>query len=65
MAKPMIRLSDLFNDPFLRDAFLRAEGDHPGEDDAVAVATDHPRKLDGGAAERLCTATGRRVRVGG
>lgn len=60
-ANPTTKLSDLFTDPFLRDAFRRAENDGP--DEAFAEC-DHPRTLDGGAAEQLCqTATGRRILV--
>ena len=45
---PMPPLSSLFRDPFLRDAFKRAERDHGH---AFAVPVDPPRTLDGGAAE--------------
>jgi len=48
----------MFRDPFLRAAFQAAE------DDGLApalVETDHPRTLDGGAAERMTETTGRRV----
>jgi hypothetical protein len=51
-------LSALFRDPFLRAAFKAAE------DDGLApalVETDHPRTLDGGAAERMTETTGHRV----
>ncbi len=51
-------LSTLFRDPFLRAAFLAAE------DDGLApafVESDHPRTLDGGAAERMTETTGHRV----
>jgi hypothetical protein len=51
-------LSSLFVDPFLRAAFQAAE------DDGLApalVETDHPRTLDGGAAERMTETTGHRV----
>jgi hypothetical protein len=51
-------LSSLFVDPYLRAAFQAAE------DDGLAghmVDTDHPRTLDGGAAERMTETTGRRV----
>ena len=52
-------LSQLFNDPDLRAAFRRAEDD--GDDFSVFVESDHPRTLDGGAAEQLCqTSAGRR-----
>jgi hypothetical protein len=58
---PTTKLSTLFTDPFLKDAFRRAEDDGP--DEAFAEC-DHPRSLDGGAAEQLCqSATGRRVLV--
>jgi hypothetical protein len=52
------KLSSLFVDPYLRAAFLAAE------DDGLAgelVETDHPRTLDGGAAERTTETTGHRV----
>jgi hypothetical protein len=45
-----IRLSTLFADPMIRDAFRRAERDH-GE--AFAVPAPAPRLLVGGAAEPL------------
>ena len=53
------RLSDLFVDPFLCAAFRAAE------DDGLApslVETDHPRTLDGGAAE-IIPDGGRQVRT--
>ncbi len=52
------KLSPLFRDPFLRAAFQAAE------DDGLAgelVETDHPRALDGGAAERMTETAGRRL----
>jgi hypothetical protein len=50
-------LSTLFVDPFLRAAFKAAEDDGlTGE----LVETDHPRTLDGGAAEVIAD-TGRRL----
>jgi hypothetical protein len=52
------KLSSMFRDPFLRAAFKAAE------DDGLApalVETDHPRTLDGGAAERMTETTGRRL----
>jgi hypothetical protein len=52
------KLSSMFRDPFLRAAFEAAE------DDGLApalVETDHPRTLDGGAAERMTETTGHRV----
>ena len=52
------KLSSMFRDPYLRAAFQAAE------DDGLApafVETDHPRTLDGGAAERMTETTGRRV----
>jgi hypothetical protein len=52
-------LSALFRDPYLRDVFARAEDDGLVPD---RVEPDHPRTLDGGAAE-LIPATGRRVLV--
>lgn len=54
-----VSLSSLIRDPFVRAAFRRAE------DDGLSpspVAVDHPRTLDGGAAETV-PATGRRVLV--
>jgi hypothetical protein len=51
-------LSTMFRDPFVRAAFQAAE------DDGLApalVETDHPRTLDGGAAERMTETTGHRV----
>jgi hypothetical protein len=48
----------MFRDPFLVAAFGAAE------DDGLApalVETDHPRTLDGGAAERMTETTGRRI----
>ena len=53
------KLSSLFRDPYLRDAFARAEDDG-FEPDLVEV--DNPKTLDGGAAE-LIPSTGRRVLV--
>jgi hypothetical protein len=52
------KLSAMFRDPFLRAAF------EASEDDGLApalVETDHPRTLDGGAAERMTETTDRRV----
>ena len=52
------KLSALFVDPYLRAAFQSAE------DDGLApafVETDHPRTLDGGAAERMTETTDRRI----
>jgi hypothetical protein len=51
------KLSAMFRDPFLKAAFQAAE------DDGLAPAfaeTDHPRTLDGGAAERMTETTGHR-----
>ncbi|WP_256807782.1 hypothetical protein [Bradyrhizobium sp. Bra64] len=53
------KLSTLFRDPFLRAAFQAAEDD--GAAPLMADA-DHPRTLDGGAAE-VMPDTGRRVLV--
>jgi hypothetical protein len=48
-------------DPFVRDAFERAErGD--GDDFGELVETDHPPSLDGGAAEVIGD-TGRHIRA--
>jgi hypothetical protein len=52
------KLSSMFRDPYLRAAFQAAE------DDGLApalVETDHPRTLDGGAAERMTETTGHRI----
>jgi hypothetical protein len=56
------RLSALIKDPFVRSAFARAERDL-GDDHAAMAEEDHPRRLDGGAAERLCQSTVRRSRA--
>lgn len=53
------RLSNLFRDPFLQSAFRAAEDD--GLNGALAE-TDHPRTLDGGAAEVIGD-TGRQLRA--
>lgn len=56
-SNPITKLSSLFVDPFLKAAFERAEDDGlTGE----LVETDHPRHLDGGAAEVIGD-TGRRI----
>jgi hypothetical protein len=52
-----IHLSHLFQDPFLRAAFKAAEDDGLAPD---LVDIDHPKALDGGAAE-IAPDTGRRV----
>jgi hypothetical protein len=52
------KLSSMFRDPFLQTAFRAAEGDGLAP---VLVETDHPRTLDGGAAERMTEIAGRRV----
>jgi hypothetical protein len=54
------RLSSLFSNPMLREAFERAERDLD-HGDCFAVV-DHPPRLDSDAAERL-TCGARRVRV--
>jgi len=54
-----VHLSHLMQDPFVRDAFERAEQDG-GEDFGELVEVDHPRTLDGGAAEVIGD-TGRRI----
>ena len=46
-------LSQHFTDPLVRSAFARAERDL-GDDYPALAEVDHPRRLDGGAAERLC-----------
>jgi hypothetical protein len=56
-SKSITKLSAMFVDPYLRAAFQAAE------DDGLApalVETDHPRTLDGGAAEVIGD-TGRRI----
>jgi hypothetical protein len=55
------KLSALFADPFLRDAFARAERDLESGD--CFAVTDHPPHLDSGAAEALTSCGTRRVRV--
>ena len=52
-----VRLSQLIRDPYVSRAFRAAEDDGLASD---LVETDHPKTLDGGAAE-LVPATGRRV----
>lgn len=52
-----VHLSHLFRDPFVAAAFKAAEDDGLAPD---LVETDHPKHLDGGAAE-VIGATGRRV----
>jgi hypothetical protein len=55
---PTTRLSSMFRDEYVAAAFRAAE------DDGLApalVETDHPRTLDGGAAERMTETTGRRI----
>jgi hypothetical protein len=54
-----IHLSHLMRDPFVRDAFERAEHDG-GDDEGAFVSDDHPKTLDGGAAE-VIGSTGRRI----
>ena len=54
-----IHLSHLMRDPFVRDAFERAEHDG-GDDQCASIADDHPKTLDGGAAEVIGD-TGRRI----
>jgi hypothetical protein len=57
-SKSITKLSAMFRDPYLRAAFKA------GEDDGLApafVETDHPRTLDGGAAERMTETAGHRV----
>jgi hypothetical protein len=53
-----VHLSHLMQDPFVRDAFERAEQD--GDDFGELVEVDHPKTLDGGAAEVIGD-TGRRI----
>jgi len=47
-----VHLSHLMQDPFVRDAFERAEQDN-GDDFGEMVEVDHPKTLDGGACEVL------------
>jgi hypothetical protein len=54
-----IHLSHLMRDPFVREAFERAER-WEGDDFGELVEIDHPPSLDGGAAE-IIGATGRRI----
>jgi hypothetical protein len=54
------RLSSLFTDPMIREAFQRAERDDGGECFAVV---DHPPQLDRGEAEALTGFGAGRVRV--
>jgi hypothetical protein len=54
------RLSSLFRDPMVREAFERAERDLDNGD--CFAVTDHPPRLDHGAAARL-TCGARRVPV--
>ena len=59
LAVNRIRVSQLIRDPYVSHAFGRAEDDGLAPD---LVETDHPKTLDGGAAE-IIPATGRRVMV--
>lgn len=54
-----VHLSHLMRDPFVRDAFERAERD-TGDDFGELVEIDHPKHLDGGAAEVIGD-TGRHI----
>jgi hypothetical protein len=56
------RLSELFTDPMVRSAFARAERDL-GDDYLALAEQDHPRTLDGGAAELLTGSGARRLRA--
>jgi hypothetical protein len=60
--QPTTNLSRLIGDPFVRSAFERAERDL-GDDYAAMAEVDHPRRLDGGAAEQLCQSTVHRSRA--
>ena len=55
-----VHLSHLMQDPFVREAFERAEQD-PDDDFGELVETDHPPTLDGGAAERMTETAGHRI----
>jgi hypothetical protein len=55
-----IHLSHLTQDPFVREAFQRAEQD--GDDFGELVEVDHPKTLDGGASEVIGD-TGRHIRA--
>ncbi len=57
--QPRVHLSRLMRDPFVRDAFERAERDL-GDDFGEIAEADHPNNLDGGAAEVIGD-TGRHV----
>jgi hypothetical protein len=50
ITRGVIPLSTLFTDPFLRDAFRRAED---GDSMTFAVPPTRPRMLGGGAAEAV------------
>ena len=52
-----IRLSQMIRDPFVSAAFRAAEDDGPVPD---LVENDHPKTLDGGAAE-IVPESGRRL----
>lgn len=54
-----IRLSQITRDPFVSAAFRAAEDDGLAPD---LVETDHPKHLDGGAAE-VVGETGRHIRA--
>ena len=60
-SSPRPTVSRLMQDPFVRDAFERAER---GEDDDFGelVETDHPPSFDGGAAEVIAD-TARHIRA--
>jgi hypothetical protein len=55
-----VPLSGLMRDPFVREAFEQAERDN-GDDFGELVEIDHPKHLDGGAAEVIGD-TGRHIR---
>jgi hypothetical protein len=54
-----VHLSHLMQDPFVRDAFERAQRNE-GDDFGELVEVDHPKTLDGGAAE-IIGDTGRHI----
>jgi hypothetical protein len=55
-----VHVSHLMQDPFVRDAFERAEREDTGDDFDELIEVDHPKTLDGGAAEVIGD-TGRRI----
>jgi hypothetical protein len=60
-SSPRPTVSHLMQDPFVREAFERAER-WEGDDFGELVETDHPPSLDGGATEVVAD-TGRHIRA--